>query len=200
MSWVACEAAGHAISGAVSGTSSPAKWHATVCPCAVLLERRLHLAADLLGERAAGTEAAAGRRVDRARHVARQHDPLDVATGDRLGVRREECLRVRVQRPQEEILRGGELDDLAEIHHRDPVGDVADDGEVVRDEEIGEVELLLQLDEQVQDLGLDRDVERGDRLVGDDELRLQDERAGEADALALAAAELVRVALRSLAR
>ena len=44
------------------------------------------------------------------------------------------------------------------------------------------------------DLRLDRDVERRDRLVGDDELRLQDERARDADALALAARELVRVA------
>ena len=103
--------------------------------------------------------------------------PLDVATGDRLGVGREERLRVRVQRSQEEIVGGCELDDLAEIHHRDPVGDVADDGEVVRDEEIGEVELLLQLDQKVEDLRLDRDVECRDRLVGDDELRLQDERA-----------------------
>ena len=99
----------------------------------------------------------------------------------------------------EEILGGGELDDLAEVHHRDAVGDVADDGEVVGDEEVGEVELLLQLHEQVQDLGLDRHVERGDRLVRDDELRLQHERAGKADALALPAAELVRVALRRLA-
>ena len=49
--------------------------------------------------------------------------------------------------------------------------------------------------EQVEDLRLDRDVERGDGLVGDDELRLQRERAGDPDALALAAGELVRVAV-----
>ena len=90
-----------------------------------------------------------------------------------------------------------ELDDLPEVHDRDPVGDVADDGEVVGDEEVGEPELLLQLDEQVQHLRLDRDVERRHRLVGDDELRLQDERAGDPDALALAAAELVRVAAQA---
>ena len=42
--------------------------------------------------------------------------------------------------------------------------------------------------EQVEHLRLDRHVERGDRLVADDEVRLQDERAGDADALALAAA------------
>ena len=45
--------------------------------------------------------------------------------------------------------------------------------------------------QQVDDLGLDRDVERGDGLVGDDQLGLQRERAGDADALPLAAGERV---------
>ena len=85
-----------------------------------------------------------------------------------------------------------ELHDLAQVHDRDPVGDVADDAEVVGDEEVGEAELLLQVLEQVEDLGLDRDVERRDGLVGDDQLRVQGERPGDADALALAAGELVR--------
>ena len=49
--------------------------------------------------------------------------------------------------------------------------------------------------EQVQDLRLHRHVERRDRLVADDQLRLQRERAGDADALPLAARELVRVAV-----
>ena len=57
---------------------------------------------------------------------------------------------------------------------------------------------MLQLDEQVQHLRLDRDVEGGDGLVGDDELRLQHERAREPDPLALAAAEHVRVAVGRL--
>src|SRR5581483_5742759 len=55
---------------------------------------------------------------------------------------------------------------------------------------------LLELEEQVHDLRLDRDVERGDRLVEDQELGLERERARDADALALPARELVRVARR----
>ena len=54
--------------------------------------------------------------------------------------------------------------------------------------------------EQVEDLRLDRDVERGDRLVGDDQVRIDRERAGDADPLALAAGELVRVARRRIGR
>jgi hypothetical protein len=71
---------------------------------------------------------------------------------------------------------------------------VLDDREVVGDEEVRQVELLLEVLEEVDHLRLDRDVERGHRLVADDQLRADGERAGDADALALAAGELVGVA------
>ena len=48
------------------------------------------------------------------------------------------------------------------------------------------LESLAQLHQQIENLGLDRHVERADRLVADDELGLNRERAGDADALALA--------------
>ena len=54
--------------------------------------------------------------------------------------------------------------------------------------------------EQVDHLRLDRHVERRYRLVGDDEARLDRQRAGDADALALPAREFVRVAARVLGR
>ena len=69
------------------------------------------------------------------------------------------------------------------------------DRQVVGDEQIGEAEPVLQVEQQVDDLRLDRDVERRDRLVGDDQRRVQRERAGDADALALAAGERVREAV-----
>ena len=50
--------------------------------------------------------------------------------------------------------------------------------------------------QQVEHLRLDRHVERGDGLVADDEVGLEDQRPGDPDALALAARELVRVAPR----
>ncbi len=55
-----------------------------------------------------------------------------------------------------------------------------------------------QLEQQVQDLRLDRDVEGRDRLVGDHQARVGGERAGDADALALAAREGVREAVHEL--
>ena len=73
-----------------------------------------------------------------------------------------------------------------------------DDAKVVRDEEIGEPELLLQVLQQIDDLRLDRDVERRDRFVADDELGTEGQRAGDADPLPLPAAELVRIAVRDI--
>ena len=48
--------------------------------------------------------------------------------------------------------------------------------------------------QKIHDLCADADVERRNRLIGDDELRLQGERARNADALPLAPGKLVRVA------
>ena len=47
------------------------------------------------------------------------------------------------------------LDDAAEIHHRDAVGDVLHNGEVVRDEDISQPKALLEVAQQVQDLRAD---------------------------------------------
>ncbi len=88
------------------------------------------------------------------------------------------------------------LDDLAEVHDRDGVGDVLHHREVVRDEEVREPEPLLQVLEQVHDAGLDRHVERGDGLVEHQERGVERERASDADALALTARELMRVPVR----
>ena len=49
-----------------------------------------------------------------------------------------------------------------------------------------------------EDLGLDRDIQRGGRLVGDQQLRLGGERDGDHHALAHAAGELVRVLAQPL--
>ena len=52
--------------------------------------------------------------------------------------------------------------------------------------------------QKVQDLGADGHIQCRDGLVGDDEFRLHDESPGDADALALAARELVGEAGRKL--
>ncbi len=100
-----------------------------------------------------------------------------------------------MQRPVVERVPIGHLHDLAEVHDRDPVGDVPYDRQIVGNHHIGQSELPLQVVEEVDDLRLDRHVQRGNRFVGDDELGPQRQRAGDADALPLSAGELVRIAV-----
>ena len=78
------------------------------------------------------------------------------------------------------------LDDAAAVEHDDIVGDLADHGEVVADQQVRDAGLLADVGEQVEDLGLDRDIERGDALVEDDQLRFGGEGAGDGDSLTLA--------------
>ena len=91
---------------------------------------------------------------------------------------------------------GREFDDAPEVHHGDAVGHVGDHGEIVRDEEVRESAVALQIAQQVDDLRLHTDIECGDRLVAHDEGRLDGQRACDTDALALPSGELVRIAIR----
>ena len=93
----------------------------------------------------------------------------------------------------EDLIARAQLDDAPEVHHRHPIAEVLDHGEVVGHEEQREVEATLEVAQQVQDLALDRHVEGRDGLVGDEEPGLHRERAGDPDALALAARELMGV-------
>src|SRR5918999_4423581 len=54
---------------------------------------------------------------------------------------REKRLRVVVLRIRVDLFRRSDLDQLAAVHHGDPVAHGADDGEVVRDEEVGQAEV-----------------------------------------------------------
>ena len=57
----------------------------------------------------------------------------------------------------------------------------------MRDEQVGQPQLLLQLLKQRQDLRLDGDVQRGGGFVQHQNGRLQDQRPGDGYALALPA-------------
>ena len=104
-----------------------------------------------------------------------------------------------MQRVIEQLVAIGELDNAAEIHHRHALTQVSHHRQIVRDEQIGQAEALAQVLEQVDDLGLDRHVERRHRLVADDEGGIDRQGPGNGDALALAAAELMGKARRARA-
>ena len=87
------------------------------------------------------------------------------------------------------------LDDLAGVHHPDPVAQGPDDAEVVGDEEDRRVRLRLERADEVEDARLDRRIEPGRRLVEDQQLRVRGQGDGDHDALLHPARQLVRVAL-----
>ena len=58
-----------------------------------------------------------------------------------------------------------DLNDLTEVHHHDPVTDIANDIQIVTDEYIGQVLLGLDQIEQIQNLRFDRFVERRDGFI-----------------------------------
>jgi hypothetical protein len=89
------------------------------------------------------------------------------------------------------------LHDLAPVHHRDAVGHAGDHGEVVGDEEQRHVLLRHEVLQEIEDLRLRGDVEGGRGLVRDQEARVQRDGGGDADALTLAAGELVRVGVEA---
>jgi len=103
-------------------------------------------------------------------------------------------------RVRDDLLGVADLDDPPEVHHGDAVTDHPGEGEVVGDEDVGDPELLLLLDHELEDVVADRDVEARDRLVGDDHVGVEHRGAGDADPLPLPAGELMRVAVEVLLR
>ena len=159
--------------------------------------RRFGLAA-VEREPAAGTEGAARPGHQHARRLAGDRpEPAGVA-GHRNRFEQPSGVRVMslvVRRPAV-----GDLDRLAAVHDQDLVCQVGDDAEVVGDQDERSAQLALKLDQQLEHLSLNGGIERGGRLVGDDQRRGQRQGHRDHHALAHAAGELVRVVVDALFR
>ena len=92
---------------------------------------------------------------------------------------------------EEQLLRLSQLHDAALADNGDTIRDEPDHRQVMCNEQVGQAAALLHLVQQVQHLCTDGDIQCRDGLVGHDELRFHDQCTGNADALALAARELV---------
>ena len=145
-----------------------------------------------VGEHAARMEAAALRQVERRRHGAFDRQQAVAVLLD-LRDAAEQAERVGMLRIVEDRGTRRALHHAAGVHHRDLVGHLGDDAEVVGDQDDRHAGLLLQFAQQVEDLRLHRDVERGGGFVGDQQVGLAGQRHGDHHALAHAAGHLVRV-------
>ena len=106
---------------------------------------------------------------------------------------------VRRGGPRVDLLRRADLLDRPSAHHRDPVGH----GErlllVVRHVDERDADLALELPQLELQVLAELGVERAERLVEQQHLRVEHQRPGQGDALLLAAGELRRTALGEIA-
>ena len=133
-------------------------------------QHRIDLGALRATQRATPIEPTAGWWIDRTDHFAAQRETR--RRGHRIGQRHRgpQGLGIGVHRRLKYLLHGAGFDDSTHVHHGDAVADVPNHTQVMGDEQIGQIELLLELPEQVQNRRLNGDVERRYRLVGDDQL------------------------------
>ena len=154
----------------------------------------IDFAATGLGEGAAGGEAAAGEAGQGAQAGHLVGQGVEVAQGAGDGrVRELEAACVGVGGGGEDFGGGALFDGGAAVEDGDLVADFAGEAEVVGDEQDGGVVAGLELGHEVDDDGLDGDVECGGGFVGDDEAGAAGEGHGDEDALAHAAGELMGV-------
>ncbi len=93
--------------------------------------------------------------------------------------------------------RRSHFDQAARVHHSDAVRHLRDHGKIVGDEQHRQRKFLAQLAEQVEHLRLDGDIERGRRLVGNQQRRPVHHGHGNHHPLPLPAGELVRIIARA---
>ncbi len=91
----------------------------------------------------------------------------------------------------ENLVAGAQLYQAAQVHNTNAVGNMFYHGQVVGDKQVSKVVFLLQFNKQVNNLGLDGNVQGGNWFVAHNELRLYSQGAGNSDTLALAAGKLV---------
>ena len=143
-----------------------------------------------------GVEGTAGGRVHWRRHVSREDNAAAFCVGidDRNG--RYERLGVRMPGLTNNCLRVGNFDNLAQVHHHYPAADMLHYRQVMGDEQISNAALLLQVLQEIDDLSLNRHIQGTNRFVTNYHFGVNRKGTGNADALSLASAEFVRIALR----
>src|SRR5580704_10221931 len=126
--------------------------------------------------------------------------PLLLPDGVRNRGGKQEPLGVGIARVRRDLVSVAIFDNLAVVHHGDPVADIPYHGQVVRYEQVRHARGVLYLLEQVEHPYLCGQVQRRDRLVAHDELRRQGQGPGDGYPLALTSAELAGQAAERIAR
>src|SRR3954447_1906973 len=144
--------------------------------------------ADVGRKSATRMESTSGRRIDQPRNFAA--NLLQFVTG--LGQAFEQPYCVGMARTLEKTINGRHLHFLPRIHHGYAVADLICGTEVVCGEQHRDAALLHEPLQQLEDLGLDSHVERGRRLVCNNEIWLGHQRERNHQPLTLPPREFVR--------
>ncbi len=91
------------------------------------------------------------------------------------------------------------LDNFTEIHDRHTVADIAHDLEVVTDENHGDAVPVLQIAQQIDDLRLNGNIKRRNRLIAHQQSRACGQSTCDDDALTLATRQFMRIAVALIA-
>src|ERR1700689_1595852 len=132
---------------------------------AFVFERRFAGGALRNCARAARMKSASGRWIQRARNRAGNRLQAMAAVAVDARNRFEQSARVRVERVSKQLRTRRLFHHARRVENRHVVGILGDDPEIVRDEYDSEAEPHLQLADEIENLRLDRDVERGRRLI-----------------------------------
>ena len=150
--------------------------------------------------RAAGRELAPVASTDRFAHCGCRIISPPALGGIRLGDGADQKLGIGVLWPLHHTVNIAHLRDRAGIKHDDVCADLIGGCQIMSDIYEGDPVILIKLAQSGQDGGAQRGVDHRYRLIGDDQLRLGQQRPRHHDALALAATELVRVPAEGILR
>ena len=136
------------------------------------------------------------RRMDGTRHIARKLPWDSLFPPLQPWRRRKERLGVRMRGMRKDLLGRAFLDQVSQVHHCHAVSQIAHHTQIVGDEEIRHARSTLNLLEQIQNLRLNRDIQRTGAFVADNQPRLHRQCACQTDSLTLTAGKLVWIARR----
>ena len=79
------------------------------------------------------------------------------------------------------------LNDLSQVHDRYPIRDMFHYIQGMRNKNVRKAELRLKVFQKIKNLGLNRDIQSGNRLITENEFWMKGDSAGNADSLPLPA-------------
>ena len=156
---------------------------------------RNRFGADRHAVTAAWRERAAGRQAQQVGRLSRDGFEALALANVQARQRCEQALRVRHFRRVEYLRRVPVFDHVSAVHYEHVFADFGNHAQVVRDQNNSSARFALHFVHEFENLRLDGDIERGRRLVGDQQARVARERHRDHHALTHAAGELVRVVL-----